>query len=172
MSANKQKHHPLLYIDQPEVKLPPIVMQNRYSIKTDEEKSAAQPEEETAVQPEEKEPAASAPSEVQLPKLEESATDTNEEEPVYETFSTNKKATTFRRVKHFRELSIDEKLEYLANIPNQIAPVSCLFITSEGRHTGSLLHCLEHHIEISPPSGTIISIEKHKLLEIQMLGFR
>ncbi len=172
MSANKQKHQPLLYIAQPEIKPPAVAMQSKYSIKKEKKNASQQPKEPIAATLEDQQPESSSASAVQPALQGEKAENRTSEEQSYEPFSTLRKAASFRRVKHFKELNLEEKLEYLLNIPVQLAPVSCLFITSENKYTGKLQHNFEEHIEILPRAGPPISIEKQKLSDIQLLGFR
>ena len=150
MSANKQKHQPLLYIAQPEIKPPAVAMQSKYSIKKEEKNASAQLKESIADPLAEKQPESSAASAVHPALQEEQAEKRISEEQSYEPFSTLRKAASFRRVKHFKELDLEEKLEDLA----EKAGISCSFVghIERGEKKASLetLIALCNALRVSP----------------------
>jgi Spore coat protein CotO len=82
-----------------------------------------------------------------------------------------KKHYSLQRVKHFREMTVSEKLVYLENFPVQLAPIPCLYITETTSYTGILLNKFEESIEIKLPNNTKATIMVEDLQDIRMLGF-
>jgi hypothetical protein len=195
LSSKKGKHRPLLYIDQPEVKFPTVIMQEVYSIKVSSHKETNYLQKEKAPLSDleaadypnlaEESTEESAEQNILLEKvmekeLEESSTpalsieDVQEQAPALDSspFDTKRKYDySFRRVKNFKDLDIDEKLLYLENFPEQLSPVSCLYITPDTTYIGILTNNDGEAIEVQLRNGSSVALSKSDIQEIRMLGF-
>ncbi len=78
---------------------------------------------------------------------------------------------SFQKVKHFREMTVTEKVDYLENYPIQLTPLTCLYFTETTTYTGILLNNLDDSIEIQLPNRRKAVIDKADLQDIRMLGF-
>ncbi|SEN15696.1 Spore coat protein CotO [Mesobacillus persicus] len=176
MSSRKVKHKPVLYISQPITKFPDVVMQYRYS--TREESSKKIKKDKSLMANELNENVLKTVTDSSIGEEKFSETVTVQEDFLEEAeadltpFDTSRKRKySFQRVKNFKEMSISEKIIYLENFPEQLAPVSCLYFTEQTTYTGVFLKNLEHQVEITLPNKTNVTIDKSEILEIRMLGF-
>ncbi|WP_053361911.1 CotO family spore coat protein [Bacillus sp. FJAT-27251] len=186
MSNKKMIHRPLLYIDQPRIQFPSVIMQEVYTIKTAAKndeihlgEEAPPSESEAGVQPAFSEGnTGSIPTQKVMDKeLEEEGTinlegDKQTPEKSASPFDTRQRHKySFRRTKNFKDLEIQEKLLYLENFPEQLSPVSCLYITPETTYIGILKSIGEVSIEIKLRDGSTVILAKDEIQEIRMLGF-
>lgn len=77
---------------------------------------------------------------------------------------------SFQPLKSFKDMTIEERLEYLSNFPENSAPFPCEFITNTKRYKGNLLSYDERNVNISTFSGKEISILKTDLQYIRIIG--
>lgn len=178
MSSRKINHKPMLYIRQPITQFPNIAMQDRYF--TREEPSKKGKHDKNRNMNELNVDTLKTDIVVDSDIDEENLIKTNTIDSDFQDkveadsnpFDTKrKKQYLFQRVKNFKEMSIDEKLIYLENFPEQLSPVSCLYITENTTYTGVLLNNLENLVEITLPNSSKASLDKSDILEIRMLGF-
>lgn len=84
--------------------------------------------------------------------------------------SKKKHTVSLKRVKGFKEMSMEEKLEYLMYIPKPLPPVPCIFTTGNRFIRGFLLSKMEHEIEIKTFDEKLLQIPISELKDIQMIG--
>ncbi|KKK36988.1 hypothetical protein WQ57_16530 [Mesobacillus campisalis] len=185
MTNKKMNHRPLLYIDQPRIQFPSVIMQEVYTIKNTKKdkihlgEEASPSELEAGVQSAITEGnTGSIPMQKVMDKeLEEEGTfslegDEQKPEENPSPFDTRRRHKySFRRTKNFKDLEIHEKLLYLENFPEQLSPVSCLYITPETTYIGVLESNGEESIEIKLRNGSTAVLAKDDIQEIRMLGF-
>jgi hypothetical protein len=175
LSTRKIKHKPVLYISQPITQFPNITMQERYSTKDESTKKQVKASNETidtqkVVHRHQAETEQSYEDVVKHSGEDKPVSD--EVESTSNPFDTKrKKQSSLQRVKHFREMTVSERIVYLENFPIQLAPISCLYITETTTYTGTLLGKFEESIEIKLPNNTKATILIEDLQEIRMLGF-
>ena len=77
---------------------------------------------------------------------------------------------SFQPLKSFKDMTIEERLKYLASFPKNSAPFPCEFITNTKRYKGNLISYDDQHVNISTFSGKEISILKSDLQYIRIIG--
>lgn len=75
-----------------------------------------------------------------------------------------------RRLKTFREMDIEEKLDYLHQFPKQLPPVPCLFQTANKALRGLLLDKTDDHIVLRLLDKSEATVGIKDLIEIRMIG--
>lgn len=171
LSKKQKKREPLLYIHQPQFTPPEGRMQETFSIKKAEEsklQSNVNPENE-----EKKRKKSKGPIEVkeEAPLSSEKVQKTIEEYEEKQTeVQENKHGYGLRRLKPFKEMSIEEKLNYLYQFPKQLPPVPCLFQTGSKALRGLLLEKTEHHIVIRLLDKSEVTVAINELTEVKMIG--
>lgn len=75
-----------------------------------------------------------------------------------------------RRLKSFREMNIEEKLDYLYQFPKQLPPVPCLFQTGSKALRGLLLEKTEDHIVLRLLDKSEATVAIQDLIEVRMIG--
>lgn len=78
----------------------------------------------------------------------------------------------FNRVKLFKEMDIQEQLEYLLNYPKVLSPVTCIFYTGEQKFLGFLREYTDNQLIIQLPNQTTKTIQFADLKKIIMLGIK
>jgi G3E family GTPase len=79
-------------------------------------------------------------------------------------------ASTFRRLKPFKELNLEEKLEYISASINGKVPFPCEFSTETVSYKGVLSINNEHEIKLKTFQGEEVTIAKESLKSIKMIG--
>ena len=77
---------------------------------------------------------------------------------------------SLNKAKTFKEMAINEKLEYLIRFPKQLPPVPCIFATRNRSIRGFLVSNNERKIDIKTFDEKILSISILELKDIQMIG--
>ncbi|MCA1056717.1 spore coat CotO family protein [Rossellomorea aquimaris] len=77
---------------------------------------------------------------------------------------------SFRRLKPFKELNLEEKLEYINASINGKVPFPCEFKTDDASYKGVLTSMDEAGIAIKTFQGEEVSIPKNELKSIKMVG--
>ncbi|WP_062104412.1 CotO family spore coat protein [Bacillus niameyensis] len=170
---------PLLYIHQPEFTNPETSMQESYSLVDDDEKS------EQNLQHHEQEkgriPQLNPSIEKELNESEKNANDgkdaavgTPQQVSAADYFrkgSKAKKSWNLTPVKSFKDMSIPEKLQYLAQLPSSQPPFPCEFITQNQRVKGVLDKCIEGEEKFTVMNfkGEIKEIVKGDLKSIRII---
>ncbi|MBA4536415.1 hypothetical protein H1Z61_04465 [Bacillus aquiflavi] len=168
----KEVKKPLLYIDQPTFKQPKLNMQETYSSKRakkhDEENNNNK-----SVRKIKKRGGKGLRNQTSirtLPVEEEIRVDQLENEE--EVISTNK-TSPFQRVKSFKEMGLEERVQYLANFPKQLPSVPCLFKTKERTYKGFLVQYDDKKtVTIKLYDKTEATIAVSELLEVKMIGYK
>ncbi|MCM3586167.1 spore coat CotO family protein [Mesobacillus maritimus] len=166
MSNRKTKHKPTLYISQPMFQFPKVIMQERYSTK--EERFS---EEQTTVKEEHLSPA-SKDTDIEPVEIEIASNQETEVESSSNPFDTKRKNHfTLQRVKHFREMTVAEKLAYLEHFPKQLNAVNCLYVLEDSTYTGVFIQNDNGLIEIKLSNGKNATLRQSEIKDIKMLGF-
>lgn len=77
---------------------------------------------------------------------------------------------SFQPLKSFKDMTIEERLKYLARFPKNSAPFPCEFITDTKRYRGNLVAYDDQNVKIATFSGKQISILKTDLQYIRIMG--
>jgi hypothetical protein len=188
LSSQQQKREPLLYIHQPEFQPPEGKMQESFSAKQAEKRKQQllkqKKPQNTLADSEEKKPAKT--KEVHEESVLESTTNKNKTplsaEQVqktieeYDNTSSNDnqkrqhQGFSFRRVKPFREMDVNERLDYLANFPKQLPPVPCLFQTENKAMRGILMEKSTDQIVLKLFDKTEVAIPVEDIIEVRIIG--
>lgn len=84
-----------------------------------------------------------------------------------------KPALSFTPVKKFKDMDIDERLAYLAKFKGKLAPFPCEFLTDTGEsYRGILVGYDEDEVLIKPFNKEEVSINKHEIKAINIVGFK
>jgi Spore coat protein CotO len=81
-------------------------------------------------------------------------------------------ATAFRRLKPFRDLSINEKLEYISASISGKVPFPCEFSNGEMTVKGVILVEEEDEIIVKSFQGEEVKMKKNELQSIKMIGLQ
>lgn len=163
MSKAEKEQEPLLYVYKPKTEMPIVNVQKTYLIKNEEN---AQAIDESSLN---SEPFERTKKQVSTPgnsHLNTKDTSSSDNYPISEEKS---QGSSLKKVKRFKEMTIDEKLEYLANFPRVLPPVPCLYTTNEGSYSGTLLNYSEEEVEIRLLNGKSVPLKTASILEIKML---
>lgn len=99
--------------------------------------------------------------------------DNKEVEKSSSPFTTKKQqAYSLRRVKSFKEMDTEERLNYLIHFPKQLPPVPCVFVTKTTSVRGFLLKKTDEIIEIKQFNDKVMEISMDDLMEVKMIGLR
>jgi hypothetical protein len=79
-------------------------------------------------------------------------------------------AYSFRRLKPFKELNLEEKLDYISDSINGKAPFPCEFCTDTFSYKGVLSFKNVHVIKVKTFQGEEVTIAKESLKSIKMIG--
>lgn len=77
---------------------------------------------------------------------------------------------SFQPLKSFKDMTIEERLKYLARFPKNSAPFPCEFITDTKRYRGKLVAYDDQNVKIATFSGKQISILKTDLQYIRIMA--
>ncbi|PFP29677.1 hypothetical protein COJ96_08255 [Bacillus sp. AFS073361] len=78
--------------------------------------------------------------------------------------------TSFKRVKPFKEMSIEERIEYLKNYPKVLPPAPCVFVTEENNYQGYLIDYDGQDVTIRFHDKTTKTVPVHELTNILLIG--
>lgn len=84
----------------------------------------------------------------------------------------NQKSYSFTQVKSFKDMEIQEKLNYLENFPKQLPPVPCIFTTENSSIKGFLVQSTDDMIEIKQFNNKKVELSSNDLIDIRMLGLK
>jgi hypothetical protein len=182
MSKNSKARTPLLYIQQPSLKETRANMQQSYSTKNAKPKPN---EKQIKDQSAEKKPKRRKRSffEEELGTLygegplQESAKPEPEQEEIKageesenKELEQRNKSFSFKPLKPFRDMDLDEKVDYLSRYINGKAPFPCEFITKEERHRGILLQSEKDILVIKTFQGDEVEFSRSSLEAIKIIG--
>lgn len=165
--SSKKSRGPLLYIYQPFTRTPSQNMQDIYSTKREKEqlKEEQQPVEKIEKEVSRKEielVQESIPIEVSKSEKKQTSSSQNGERHQF----------TFNRVKSFKEMDINERLEYLLNFPKVLPPVPCVFYAAEKSYQGYLVEYQDDLVTIKFHDQTTETIPIHELKDVIMIGIK
>ncbi|WP_168413157.1 CotO family spore coat protein [Bacillus salacetis] len=174
---------PLLYIQQPSLKEIRANMQQSYSSKNAKQKTSEKPIKEQSV---EKKPkrrkrpffeeelstlyGEEALQEKDLQDSKPEASDTAEASLEDKEPEQKRNSFSFKPLKPFRDMELDEKIDYLSRYINGKAPFPCEFITQEERHRGILLRAEGEFLVIKSFQGDEVEIKRSNLDAIKIIG--
>lgn len=78
----------------------------------------------------------------------------------------------FKRVKSFKDMNVQERIDYLLHFPKQLPPVPCLFISDDKHIRGFIELKQGNELMIKTLSGSMQTIHIHSIKSIKMVGFR
>jgi hypothetical protein len=159
---SKKAQGPLLYIHQPFSRTPSIKMQDVYTIK----REIIHPEEEEQIK---KKQISVAEKEIgEIGKVPIPIEMSKPEKPQ----ESRPPRSSFSRVKSFKEMNLQERLEYLINFPKVLPPVPCVFYTIDKNYQGYLIDHKEDHITIEFHDKTTKTLSVQELKNIIMIGIK
>ena len=161
---DKTSHTPLLYIDQPNFKCAKPSMQQVYQTSRKKEQEKVKEEKKKArkrdlikleVEPlgyvEEEEKEMERPSDLQAK---------SESKPV-------KKGGKFQEIRSFKEMDVNERLDYLIPFIGREAPFVCMFVFNDQSHVkGVLSHCEGDELTIQIKEGEPLHRKRDDLANI------
>lgn len=145
MSSSEIHQEPFLYITQPKLKPPERKMQVFYSTREEKE--------------EQKENGVFIPS-VEKETIAKEQSKEQERPKNY-----------LRPLKTFRNMTIDEKIDYLGDFPPHIPPPTCIFMTEKTEHRGVFQEKVGEEIKIKITDQKEEMIKIDELTDIKMAGF-
>lgn len=84
---------------------------------------------------------------------------------------TSEKVNAENGTSSFKNLNVEEKIDYLLNLPDGVPKIRCEFTTDEKVYRGILLSKQENEVSISVVGQENVTISINKLKDIQMIGF-
>ncbi|WP_026566157.1 CotO family spore coat protein [Bacillus sp. UNC41MFS5] len=173
MSEEKSKG-PLLFIQQPFVRTPSTNMQDTYTIKhelleLDEEKPSEEDGKiKISLAKKELEPEQIIKD---AAKIENPPTTphTNSQETTSKP-PQKRQHSSLKKVKPFKEMSIEERIEYLKNYPKVLPPAPCVFVTEENNYQGYLIDYDGHDVTIRFHDKTTKTVPVLALTNIFLIG--
>ncbi|WP_066368597.1 CotO family spore coat protein [Neobacillus fumarioli] len=161
--SNNRSQGPLLYIDQPFSRPPAALnMQEVYTNKSELKQSGF----EQMLEPKGKRK--TKKGEQQEPVQMELSNQPPDEAVSHQ----EKRHSSFKRVKPFREMNLTERLEYLLHFPKALPPVPCIFYTADQNHQGYLANFADDQVTIQFPDQTTITIPVSQLNNVMMIGIK
>ncbi|WP_066317443.1 CotO family spore coat protein [Bacillus sp. FJAT-29814] len=85
---------------------------------------------------------------------------------------TDRMHSGFNRVKPFKEMNVQERLDYLINFPKVLPPVPCVFYTADEKFLGTLRDADDHQITIETANQLSQTIPINQLKNIVMIGIK
>lgn len=171
LSKKNKKREPLFFIQQPKIQSPQGKMQESFSARQAEkrrqEQLKLQRAEQDTVEAEKKKKVRRKKEEFSLPPEEVQKTIEDYEEKKAEE---NKNEYGLRRLKPFREMGTDERIDYLSNFPKRLPPVPCHFQTKDKGWKGTLLEKRGEEIIVRLFDMSEITIPLKDLTEVKMIG--
>ncbi|GIN62991.1 hypothetical protein J27TS8_29840 [Robertmurraya siralis] len=184
MSKNQKKRDPLLFIQRQDNKPIKGKMQETFSLKQAEKNQQSLQRQKDEIRMteagekkrknkgyilEEEEPIFGAPA--SNDEITQSAKEVQEAIEGYEGKAKgHEHGFSFKRVKPFREMNIEEKLDYLTHFPRQLPPVPCLFQTEDKVLRGILKEKKEQEVIVKLFDKTEVTIPTKDLIEVRMIG--
>ena len=174
MSEEKSKG-PLLYIHQPFVRTPATNMQDTYSIRQDlviEEEKPSEDDGKKIISLAKKE---LGPEQIikDETKLDKPSITPKSNSPAPTSKSLQKREhASLNRVKPFKEMNIEERLDYLKNYPRVLPPAPCVFVTEENNYQGYLNEYDGQDVTILFHDQTTKTVPVHALTNIFLIGLR
>lgn len=164
---NKRSHNPLLYIDQPKFECGKPSMQQVYQTTRSKEPDLIAKNKKPATKKKfSVEPLGHVDNEKSkhVSKNEETV-EVKEIEEFAPSFETKK--PRFQQLKPFKDMNVEERLDYLKPFIGKRAPFMCMFVFNDKTHVrGVLESCEEEELCISVKEGEIITRKKEDLLNI------
>jgi hypothetical protein len=157
---------PLLYVHQPDLREVKANMQSSYrspNIKTD---SAKQKESFSIVKKKKREYLQEDLDSIQA-EMEIEQEEKQEPQPKLDE-STGKFG--FKKVKPFREMNLNEKLDYLTEFGDGKAPFPCIFTTENDSYKGVIFSAKGTEVEIKPFQGEHVKLNRNDIKSIKMIG--
>lgn len=80
--------------------------------------------------------------------------------------------SSFKRVKSFKEMDLNERLDYLLHYPNVLPPVACVFQTTRQNYQGYLIELNDTDAIIQLQDQSTKNIPVDELIDIRMNGIK
>lgn len=173
---------PLLYIQQPALKETKANMQQSYSSRKAQPKPAEKQISEPAAETKPKRrkrsyfegELGSLYGEEPVKEIKHQETEAEDkmvaEEKENKEAERNKRSFSFKPLKPFREMELDEKIDYLSRYINGKAPFPCEFVTAEDLYKGILLKNDGEVLVIKSFQGDEVEVKRSSLQAIKIIG--
>lgn len=179
--ATKKQKEPFFYILQPKINFPEANMQDVYSNREERKKKINSSNhktvsEEINLEKADKKTEESNPlnqeSEETTVLIEKYNAESGVREAETSEHSTKQHASSFNRVKRFKEMNTLERLDYLIHFPKQLPPVPCIYDTDSGTFRGILIEKSDSDIEIKLLNGKTVDLPIDTIKEVRMIGLK
>ncbi|MEH7417909.1 CotO family spore coat protein, partial [Neobacillus drentensis] len=80
--------------------------------------------------------------------------------------------SSLKKVKPFKEMDLNERLNYLINFPKVLSPVTCVFSTEKRKVQGYLTEYTDQFVTISLKNQTSETIPLEQLTNVMMIGIK
>lgn len=182
MMVTKKQKEPFFYILQPNISFPEANMQDVYSNREEKKKKINSSNHKTLSEEINLEKADEKPEDSnnllnrELEKTTELIEKYNAESGVHEAETseqtTKQHAHSFNRVKRFKEMNTQERLNYLIHFPKQLPPVPCIFETDNSSYRGTLIQKTDRDIEIKLFNAKTMELPIESIKEVRMIGLK
>ncbi|WP_066071222.1 CotO family spore coat protein [Neobacillus soli] len=162
--SKKRSQGPLLYVNQPlSGTSSNNNMQEVYTSKLDQEKLLEEKQQVKAVRKKH------SPTKQEI---EHEAISVEEVQSSSSTRDQEKHRPSFSRVKPFKEMKLNERLDYLINFPKVLPPVPCVFYTIEKSYQGYLTKYDEDQVTIKFHDQTSKTLPVGAIKDVLMIGIK
>lgn len=173
MGRKRFAKDPLLYIDQPIVGTPEAIMQYDYHTPKDEKVVApikSTQQKKVNQRPLRRNFLVNNTFDVSEEKVV--TEDLSIDETVVEKVTAPKEESLISKDNKFKDMTIDEKIAYLSNLPDHILRVKCEVQTENEAYKGIITDSIDDHVFIQVGRrSSSISIPYSEIISIRMLGF-
>ncbi|WHY87784.1 CotO family spore coat protein [Neobacillus novalis] len=159
--SNKKSHRPRLYVDQSFSRGPSNSnMQEVYTNKREQEQGGDTRRKISLAKKELIEPIPIEPY------------NSEDSQPASTTQHHERHKSSFKRVKPFKDMNLNERLDYLINFPKVLPPVPCVFYTAEKNYQGYLKEYTGSQVTIQFHDQTSKAFPLDELKDIIMIGIK
>lgn len=166
--SKKTSKGPLLFIHQPFARTPANNMQDIFTSRQEDELI----EEEKPNEVESKKKISLAKKEILQEAIPKEVTKSDIPQTTTAPTNQGKHHSSFKRVKPFKEMNVEERLDYLINYPTVLPPPPCVFITDEKNYQGYLTKYDGNEVTIQFRDQTINTVSVNALKDVILIGIK
>ena len=166
--SKKTSKGPLLFIHQPFARTPANNMQDIYTSRQED----VQVEEEEPIEVESKKKISLAKKEILQEPIPKEVTKSDNPQTTSAPTNQGNHHSSFKRVKPFKEMNVEERLDYLINYPKVLPPPPCVFITDEGNYQGYLTEYDGNEVTIRFHDQTMKNVSVNALKNVMLIGIK
>jgi hypothetical protein len=172
--SEKTSKGPLLFIHQPFARTPANNMQDIYTSRQEDElvEDEKPIEDEKLIEVESKKKISLAKKEILKEPIPKEVTKSDNSQTATGPSNQGNNHSSFKRVKPFKEMNVEERLDYLINYPRVLPPPPCVFITDQGNYQGYLTEYDGNEVTIRFHDQTIKSVSVNALKNVMLIGIK